>query len=85
MASVKLKGQDYILQDINGKINIGQDISFQDFALTLNETNFLVTGTFKNVFNYFIDNKSIIDGNLYVYSKVFDGASFMTNTAGLNG
>jgi len=76
--SLKLKGQDDILKDINGKINIGKDISFQDFALTLNETNFLVTGTFKNAINYFIDNKSIIDGNLYAYSKIIDGARFIT-------
>ena len=75
--SAKLKGQDNILQDINGRITIGEDISFQDFALTLNETNFRVTGTFKNAINYFTDNKSIIYGNLYAYSKVIDGARFM--------
>jgi hypothetical protein len=76
--SLKLKGQDFILQDINGKIMIGRDISFQDFALTLNETNFLVTGTFKNAINYFIDNKSIIEGNVYAYSKVIDGVRFIS-------
>jgi hypothetical protein len=75
--SVKLKKQDYAIKDINGKINIGPEISFQDFSLNLNETNFLVTGTFKNVFDYFIDNVSVINGNLYVYSKVLDGAGFM--------
>jgi hypothetical protein len=75
--SVILKEKDYRIHDINGIINVGPEISFQDFAMTLNETNFLLTGTFQNVINYFTDNKSIINGNLYVYSKVFDGASLM--------
>jgi hypothetical protein len=76
--SLKVKGQDYLFHEINGKINIDKDISFQDFALTLNETNFLITGSLKNAFNYFIDNKSIIDGNLYIYSKLLAVASFRT-------
>jgi len=88
--SAKLKGKDYAFQDVNGKINLGREISFQDFALTVNETNFLVTGKLINVFDYFIDNKSIINGNLYVYSKILRGASFIrtstdsTNTGGID-
>jgi uncharacterized protein involved in outer membrane biogenesis len=73
--SVKLLKQDYNIQDINGKVQIGKDISFQDFALTLNKTNFLITGTCNNLINYLTDNKSVINCNLYVHSKFLDGSS----------
>ena len=80
--SIKIKGLDYVFQDINGKTHIGNNITFQDFAMTINQTNFLVTGTFENVINYFNDKESVINANLYIYSRFLDGNSFISNQHG---
>jgi hypothetical protein len=77
--SFKFKGSDYQFQDINGKIHVDQIISFQDLAVTLNQSNFIVTGTIENLFNYLADKKSIVNSNLYFYSKMIDFNSLMDN------
>jgi hypothetical protein len=75
--SFKFKENDYAFQDINGKMRINNSISFQDFALTINQTNFLMTGNIDNLFNYLSDSVSVINSNLYLYSKIIDGNSFV--------
>ena len=62
---------------------IDNNISFQDFAINLNQTSFLITGSIENLFNYLNDKESIISSNLYIYSKFLDGNSFYKDTAGL--
>ncbi len=78
----KIKGLDYAMQDINGKILIDRNVTFQDLALNLNQTSFLVTGSVENIFNYLIDKKTIISSNLYIYSKFLDGKSFIRESQG---
>jgi hypothetical protein len=75
--AVKIKGLDYALEDINGKILIDNNLSLQNFALNLNQTSFLVTGSIEGLFSHLTDKESVISSNLYLYSKYIDGNSFI--------
>lgn len=80
--SIKIKGIDFEFQDINGKTFIDNNITFQDFALTVNQTNFLIKGNIENLFDYLKDNQLNINANLYLYSKMIEGKSLLRNQKG---
>jgi hypothetical protein len=77
--AIKSKNNSYHFKDINGLINFDKQVNFQDFALTVDNSNFIITGTIANIDKYLQDDKSALETNLYIHSKILDLTSYLNN------
>lgn len=75
----KIKEADYSLEDINGKVIISKYLYLDNLSITLNQSNFIISGSVDKLFSYLADKKSIINSNLYIHSKAFNLKSFISS------
>jgi hypothetical protein len=86
-AKVKLKGLDYLVHDIYGKIQIDNDLYFNNLSLSLHDNPIQINGKMINGLSYFfrLSNETFLDAtissNKLDLSKYFVKGEVLNNTS----
>lgn len=85
-AAVKVKGNDYFLNRINGNIDVDKNLNFNNITLYLHENDFQINGQLLDWANYLSDNqkdvtlKADVTSRNLDLSKYFETDSKKTNS-----